>query len=156
VLCGIGRSQAAIAAPTATSVIANMTTRGQRADPCARAGGHGICGLGPGGNPGGGGVFDMRRMLSPISNGGIQLSGANEYDGAQSRCEVRPRDEATSSNEATDDPSTLRSGRARHARLEPRQVVIGAHSVASNQGFDCRQKLPIANMFGVDLIGISV
>jgi hypothetical protein len=41
--------------------------------------------VGPGGNPGGGGVFDMRRMLSPITNGGIQLSDANENDGEQTR-----------------------------------------------------------------------
>jgi hypothetical protein len=36
----------------------------------------------------------MRRMLSPITNGGIQLSGANQNDGEQSRCEALPRDEA--------------------------------------------------------------
>jgi microcystin degradation protein MlrC len=82
---GIGRSQAATAAPTATSVIANMTTTGQRAGPREGTGGQGICGTGPGGNPGGGGVFDMRRMLSPITNGGIQLSDANENDGEQTR-----------------------------------------------------------------------
>jgi hypothetical protein len=56
----------------------------------------------------------------------------------------------------TDDASALRSGWTRHARLEPRQVVISADFVASNQCFDRRQKLPIANVFGVDLIGISV
>jgi hypothetical protein len=61
-----GRSQAATAA--ATSVIANMTTMGQRAVPLVGfAGGHGICGVDPDGNPGGGAVFDMRRMLSLIS-----------------------------------------------------------------------------------------
>ena len=41
-------------------------------------------------------------------------------------------------------------------QLEPRQVVISADFVASNQRFDRCQKLPIANMFGVDFIGISV
>jgi hypothetical protein len=61
-----------------------------------------------------------------------------------------------SSNGATNKPSALRSGWARHARLEPSQVVISADFVASNQCFDRRQKLPIANVFGVNLIGISV
>ena len=67
----------------------------------------------------------MRRMLSPITNGGIQ-----------SRREVLRRDEDVSSNEVTDDPSTLRTDWTRHARLEPRQMVISADFVASNQRFD--------------------
>ena len=98
----------------------------------------------------------MRRMLSPITDAGIQLLGAKQSDGEQSRCEVLPCDEAASSNEATDGPLPLRCGRTRHAGLKPRQVVISADFVASNQRFDRRQKLPIANMFGVNLTGISV
>ena len=35
-------------------------------------------------------------------------------------------------------------------------MVISADFVASNQCFDRRQQLPIANMFGVNLTGISV
>jgi hypothetical protein len=39
----------------------------------------------------------MRRMLSPIIDGGIQLLGAKQNDGEQSRYAGLPRDKAASS-----------------------------------------------------------
>ena len=71
-LCGIGRNQAAIAAPTATSVIRNMTNIGHRAgllNATGAGGPHGPDGGIPGGYPAGpgadgcppGGVSDMKR-----------------------------------------------------------------------------------------------
>jgi hypothetical protein len=96
----------------------------------------------------------MPRMLSPITNGGIQLRASN-YD-ERSRCGHGPSDEAASSNEPSVDPLKLRSGSARHARLEPSQMVICADLIASNQRFDRGQELPITNMFGVNLMGICL
>ena len=77
----------------------------------------------------------MRRMLSPITNGGIQLLAPNNMMAnravAKSYVATRPC-LATRQH----DPSTLRPGWTRHARLEPSQVVISADFVASNQRFD--------------------
>jgi hypothetical protein len=53
-----------------------MTTMVQRA---GSLGGHRICGLGPDGNPGGGAVFDMRRMLSPTTSLGPSLRSIRKH-----------------------------------------------------------------------------